>query len=425
MLLTLMTALLLLLLVTGMPVAFSMAVTGTIGLFFLLGAGPTGEVLANAISASIGHYLLVSIPMFVLMAELLTASKLTRDAFAASQAMFGHVRGGLAIATVSASVMLAALIGNSTASTATLTTAAYPELRSHGFGKAISLGVLSIGGTLAIMIPPSIVFIVFGILTETSIGALFIAGIVPGLLTALAFVLVIQFVGWRRPETTPRAESFEFRRLVRAIGPVWPMLVLILVVVGTIYAGIATPMEVGALGAAAALLIILALGRITKESFRSSISCALRTTTMILTIIFAAQILGYFLTFTQVTQSLLAFVEALDVPPRVILALILLIYLFLGMFMDQLAIIILTVPLTFPLAMSLGFDPIWFGVIITKTVEIGLVSPPMGLNAFVAAAQTGEPVHTVFRGVLPFIVADLSVLVLLFTFPEICLFLTR
>lgn len=425
MLVTSIVLLLFVLMATGMPVAFSMAVSGTLGLYFLMGPLPTGEILSNVLIASVGHFVLVSIPMFVLMAELLTASKVTRDAYAASQAMFGHIRGGLAIATVSASVLLAALIGNSTASTATLSTAAYPELQKHGFAKTLSLGVVSIGGTLAIMIPPSITFIVLGILTETSIGALFTAGILPGLLTAGVFVLTIKVIGWIQPETTPRAEPFDGRRLVSSLAPIWPMVLLVVLIIFAIYSGVATATEVGAVGAAASLLIVVLLGRINWSGFTISVSNGMRTTTMILTIVFCAQIFGYFLTFTQVTQNLILFVEGLPLSPHTIMAILLVGYLILGMFMDQLAIIILTVPLTFPLATSLGFDPIWFGVIVTKTVEIGLVTPPMGLNAFVASAQTGEPAHTVFRGLVPFIIGDLIVLVLLFLFPEIALFLVK
>ncbi|MCC7272838.1 MAG: TRAP transporter large permease [Alphaproteobacteria bacterium] len=420
--LTLVVVLLFVLLLGRMPVAFAMGITGTVALVAQMGAPAATSILERIVFESTSAFILVAIPLFILMAELLTAGDLTRRTVMACQAWLGHLRGGLGLATVGTAVILAALVGSSTASSATMASSAYPEMKKHGYDDRLSTAIVSVGGTLAILIPPSIILIVYGVMTETSIGKLFLAGVVPGLLTAAALATTIIVLA-RRRGMAPAASPFHLRSAVASSISVWPVVALLVGLMVVIYAGVASPTEAGALGAAGALLLVSAQRSVTFGGLSRSFGRAVQTTVMIVTIIYCSQIFSSYLVFTRITQDFIAVIQTSGLPPEVILVAVLAVVLILGFFLDQLAILSLTLPLLFPLMMALKYDPIWFGIIITKTVEIGLLTPPLGLNVYVTASQTGVPLQTVFRGVVPFLVAEMIVLALLVTFPEISLWL--
>lgn len=404
----------------GMPIAFALGISGSIGLIMLGGFQMFGGILQTTPYESVSSYLLSTIPMFILMAEFMTASGITKDLFFAANKWLGRLPGGLALAAIFAGTGMAAVSGSSTASAATLSSAAVPEMRRYGYQMDFSLGVVSIAGTLAVMIPPSIALILYGILTETGIGSLLIAGIIPGLLTAIGYMITVFIYVKLRPEVAPQVkEVVPLKEKFESIKYTWPMLLLIVTVIVAIYTGIVTPTEAGALGAFVAFLIALAMRRLTVQKVNQALSRTLRSTTMILFIVIGAMIFSYFVTVTQVTQNLISFIQASDISKWVVLAAVVVIYLILGMFLDQIAILILTLPFTFPLITSLGFDPIWFGVIVTKTVEIGLVTPPVGLNVFVASGVTGVSTAVAFRGVILFVFVELVILLLLILFPAL------
>jgi len=412
-------------LIIGMPVGFALGVSGSIGLWMINGLELVSGILQTTPHSSAASFVLTAVPMFVLMAEYATVSGMTRDAFVAAYRFLGHIKGGLAIACVLASAGMAAVSGSSTASAATMAKAAIPEMRKYNYDDALSAGVVGVAGTLAIMIPPSIILILYGIMTEVSIGDLLIAGIIPGIVTAVGYFISIYFWVRKKPDIAPTIEPFSRRERMDALKKVWPMLVLITAVLVGIYSGAITPTEAGAFGSFIAFLITLTARNKGEKWLEKVLSHTATTTAMIFTIIIGAMVFGYFLTYTQVTQNLIGFVGGLNVSNWVILCIIIAIYLLLGMFMDQLAILFLTVPLTFPLAMSLGFDPIWFGIIITKTAEIGLVTPPLGLNIYVVSSSADVPIETAFKGTGRLLIVEFIVLLLLLLFPKIATWLPQ
>ncbi|WP_425050295.1 TRAP transporter large permease [Psychromarinibacter sp. S121] len=410
------------LMVLRTPIAFAMGIAGTVGLAVQLGPRPALGVLERAFYDNTSSFVLVAIPLFILMAEILTAGDVTRRAIVACQAWIGHLKGGLAMATIGASVLLAALVGSSTASTAAMSSSAFPEMRRHGYDDRLSAAVVSVGGTLAVVVPPSIVLVVYGVLTETSIGKLFIAGVIPGILTALGLATVVKIIA-HRTDYAPQGDPFRLGHAMRASRHVLPMILLIVAVIGAIYGGIASPSEAAALGVFGAIVVCLAQRTLRVASFGGSVGRAITATAMIVTIVACSAIFSNYLAFTRVTHSLLEMVANSELPRAAILAMIVLTLLVMGMFMDQLAILSLAMPLAFPAAMELGYDPVWFGIIVTKSVEIGLLTPPLGLNAYVAASQTKVPLKTIFSGLLPFIAMELFVLVVLILLPDLSLWL--
>ncbi len=416
-------AVLILLIVMEMPIAFALMAAATLGLWMTGGPPLVMNYLGNVLHEESASYVLLTVPMFVLMSQYMAKSGLARDIVVCCDLWLGRMRGGLAVACVIASAFMAAVIGSSTASTATMSTAAFPTMREVGYSSRFAVGVIAISGTLAIMIPPSIILIIYGILTEVSIGKLLVAGIGPGLLTALGYTATIMIVGMRNPAAVPARPEFDRPAAIASLKTVWPVALLMAVVIGALYGGVATPTEIGAIGSLVALAIVVAMRRLSGRSFLDSLTETVRNTVMIIIIISGAVMFGYFLTLSQATQSLLSAIQDAGLAPWTVMLILVVVYLVLGMLMDQLAILVLTVPITFALISSLGFDGIWYGIIITKTVEIGLVTPPLGLNIFVASSLTKVPVGACFRGVAPFILTEVIVLGLLLLFPQISLFL--
>jgi C4-dicarboxylate transporter DctM subunit len=404
----------------GMPVAFSLGVAGAIGLYLVGDADTLLGILETSPYRSAAHYTLSTLPMFILMAQFISVSRIVDEIFVAAQRWLERLPGGLAITTIFAAAGMAAMSGSSTASAATLSTMAVPQMVKHGYSTRVATGVVAVAGTLAIMIPPSIAFVLYGIITETSIGKLLIAGIIPGLLTAGMYCLGIIIWAKVSPGTMPQSTArYTWQERIDVLKPLWPFLILASIVIGSMYGGLATPTEAAALGALGALLIPVALGRMSRKDFIFAMVSSMKSTTMIFTIIIGAMIFGYFLTITETTQQLVALISDMNVNRWVILLAIVLLYLVLGCIMDQVAIILITLPMVFPLITNLGFDPIWFGVICTKTAEIGMATPPVGMNVYVVSATTRVPLETVFKGTVPLLAMDVVSLALLIAFPAL------
>lgn len=416
--------LLLALLVIGVPVAFSMLIAGVAGIWMTVGFGPVAGVLIHSPYEHVASYTLSSVPLFILMAELLGAGRFTSDLFSLSHRFLGHLRGGISYATVAGGVLLAAMSGSSTAAASTLASVAYPEMRRYNYDPRFSAALLSIVGTLAIMIPPSIGLILYGVFTETSVGRLLLAGFVPGALTALGYALTIWILVRRNPDYAPHsATPANWESRWQAIRSAWPVILLLVGMIGALYSGIITATEVGAVGAFAALVIGFLMGRTSLADFWTAATRATRSSAMILTIVGFSAVIGVFMALNGTTNMLLGAIASSGLPSWAVLMLVLLMLLFLGFFLDQLAILILTLPIIFPLMTQLGYDPVWLGVIFVKTAEIGLITPPMGMNVFVVAGVTKLPVTEVFKGIWPFVMTELIVLALLVLAPQLSIWL--
>jgi len=411
------------LLALGTPVAFAMAISGAIGLYMIGGLPMVLGILKTTAFSAANSYEIITIPMFILMAEFVILSGVADDLFRAASAWVGRLRGGLAMATALAGAGFGAISGSSTAAAATLASTTVPAMLKQGYEPKLATGVVAISGTLAMLIPPSIALILYGIIADVSIGALLIGGVIPGILVMVTIILTVAFLVWQDPERAPAGRSYTLMEKVVALKVVGPLLVLFAVVTGSIYLGVATPTEASGIGAFGAMLLAARERKLTLATLRVALIDATRTSCMIIMIILGAHIFGYFFTLTQTTQELVRLVGELEVSRWVIITLILFGYIVLGFFMDQIAILILTVPVVLPVIVSLGFDPVWFGVIVIVTAEVGMVTPPMGLNVFVVARYTRRPLGEIFRGVMPHVLAHLIAIFLLTVFPSLILWL--
>lgn len=416
-------ALMFVMLFLGVPVAFTLAVTGALGLYMIGGSSMLFGILETAPLSAVSSYELITIPMFVLMAEFVILSGVADDLFKAAATWVGRVPGGLAISTAFAGAGFGAVSGSSTASAATLSATTVPAMLKHNYEPKLACGVVSISGTLAMLIPPSIALVLYGIIADVSIGKLLIGGVIPGLVITLTIALTVLFLVWRDPSRAPPGPSYTMQEKIASLRIAGPMILLFTTVTGVIYLGVATPTEASGLGAFGAFVLALWQRRLTFASTMKALTAAAGTTAMILLIILGAKIFGYFFTLTQTTQGLVSFISALPVNRWVILVLILCIYFVLGCIVDQVAILILTVPVILPVMVALGYDPVWFGVIVILMAEIGLVTPPLGLNVFVVAKYTGRPLEEIFAGVWPHVWAHLIAVALMCIFPQIILWL--
>lgn len=419
----LITVLLFGLLTIGMPVAFTLAFTGALGLYLVGGWQAVSGVLATAPLSSVESYELISVPLFILMAEFVIMSGVADRLFAAAATWVGRVPGGLAMATALAGAGFGAISGSSTASAATLSSTTLPAMLKQGYDPKLSGGVVAISGTLAMLIPPSIALILYGIIADVSIGALLIGGVIPGILVTLVIIGTVWVLVQIEPEAAPRGRAYTLGEKFTSLRVVGPMLFLFMAVTGVIYSGVATPTEASGLGAFGAFLIVLWERKFTRAAMAKALLHAAHASCMIIMIIVCAKVFGYFFTLTQSTQALVAWVSALDVSRWFILALIMLGYLILGCLMDQVAILILTVPIVLPVIKALGFDPVWFGVMVILMAEVGLVTPPVGLNVFVVARYARRPLAEIFGGVWPHVFSHLMLVVTLAAFPQIVLWL--
>lgn len=410
--------LLFILLLLGMPVAFALLSAGAIGLL-VVDSTSMFSILTTAPYRTAASFTLSTIPLFILMAEILARAGFAKDLYRASYVWIGHLSGGLAISSVLSCALMGAMSGSTTATAAAMSRIAIPEMDRYGYNRKISTGVIAFGGTIAIMIPPSIPLIIYGILTETSIGKLLIAGIIPGVLTALVLSAAIYFRAKINPSWAPKVSSYSWKERFDSLKSLWAVLAIIFIVIGSIYSGFATATEAAALGASGAGIIGIVTKRLGFKMFLQSLIDTVRTTAMIFAIIIGAMVFGYYLTITGTSQAVINFVVSLPLPNFGILLVVLLIYLILGFFMDGIAILLLTLPLTYPIIVDLGYDSIWFGILVVFMVEIGLVTPPLGLNAFIVSSISKEPLENVFRGVVFFLVCAFAVLGLIVLFPEI------
>ena len=406
------------------PVGMAMGLVGVTGFAYLVNGAAALKIIGHTSMRTVTDYTFGVIPMFLLMGAFVSNSGMSRELFRAANSFVGHLRGGLGIATIAACAGFAAISGSSVATAATFATVAYPEMRRYNYPQSFATGVIAAGGTLGAMLPPSTVLAVYGIITEQDIGKLFIAGIIPGLLAASMDMLTVVVIGRLRPDFLPVAPRHSWKERLFGLRDIWAMLLLFVFVIGGLYGGLFTPTEAGGVGAIGALLIGVVRGKLDGVQIRRSLLQAVRTAAAVLTVLIGALLFGYFLTVTQTPQKVTAFLTALGLGRYGVLALIMLMYIVLGCLMDLLAMIILTIPIIFPVILQLGFDPIWFGVIIVMTVELGLIHPPVGMNVFVIKSVVQEVTFsTIFRGVLPFIVTDLIRLVILIAFPILALWL--
>jgi len=415
---------LLIILFSGMQIGFGMGFVGFLGFAVLVGFGPALGLLKTVPYTTFSSYNLSVIPLFILMGTFAHFAGLSEDLYKAVYKWLGNLRGGLAMATVGACACFAAISGSSLATAATFGRVALPEMRRYKYDPALATGSVAAGGSMGILIPPSVILIIYGIITEQSIGKLFIAGFIPGMIEALGYMAVIAVITRFNPSLGPRGPKTDFREKLTALSKTWEVVLLFIVVIGGIYRGVFTPTEAAGIGAFGAFIFSLFKGRLSRETFKETLSSTVTTTAMIFVIILGAMVLGYFLSVTRIPFELAGFVAGLPVNRYLILALILMVFLALGCVIDSMAIVLLTVPIFFPLIVQLGFDPIWFGIIVVRVTEMGLITPPVGLNVFIIKGVAPDvPIGTIFRGIFPFLVADACEVVLLIALPQLALFL--
>ena len=411
-------------LLVGVPIAVALAGAGMLGLYLATGDfSRMMTIVSLAPFSTVADYALTTIPMFILMAFFSASSGLARDLYAAASNWLSHIRGGLAIATVFACGIFGAMSGASTAAASVMARIAMPEMRRHGYSDELAAGAIGIGATLDILIPPSIALVIYGIATQTSIGKLLVAGIVPGiiagiLLAAMVYLWVV--VSPRHAPTTYRVAAAErWASLLR----VWPSLLLILLVLVLLYTGVATPTEVGALGALLAAVIGAAFGRLTVAGAIDALRSTIRTSAMIFLILIGATIFGYYMALSRIPQEVVGAVTAMELNRWVVMIGIIVCYFVISMFMDEIPLLLLTLQLTFPLVTALGFDPIWFGIMSMMMVAMGLVFPPVGLIAFIVSATGGVDLVKVYKGTSILMVSLVITTLLLMVFPQIALWL--
>jgi len=417
-------AVLLVVMLAGVPIAMAMALVGAAGLAMLLGVVPAMAIVGQTAFDTGLSYSLSVVPLFILMGNLVTRAGLSDELYAACNAWLGHRRGGLALATAVACGGFSAVCGSSLATAATMGKVALPQMRRYRYDDALATGVIAAGGTLGILIPPSVILVLYGVATQTDIGKLFIAGIVPGVLGILGYMAAVSVVCAIRPEAGPRGERVGYRERLRATRGVAGILGLFVLVIGGIYLGVFTATEAAGIGATGALMIALARRRLSWRDLLETLSETAATTTMMFMVLIGALIFSNFVNVAGLPGALEAMVKGSDLSPLAVLGLVLLMYLALGMVLESLSMVLLTVPILAPLMAGLGFDLVWFGIVVVVVTEISLISPPVGLNVFVMKTVIPDvPIGTIFRGVVPFLIADVIRLAVIVLLPGLVLFL--
>ncbi len=407
-----------------MPLAFSMGLVGIVGIGLTRGWDPALASTAQVVHETGFAYTLSVIPLFILMGNFVARAGLAHELFAAAYAFIGHFRGGLAHATVAACAGFGAICGSSIATAATMSKVAYPSMKKMGYSDSLSTGVMAAGGTLGIMIPPSTIMVIYGIITETNIGKLFAAGVIPGILTALLLMLAIIFITSKDPEHAPAGKRSTWPERWAALRGIWGVILLVIVVLGGIYGGLFTATEGAGFGAAGAFIFALLRRRLTWAILLQVLVESARTTAMLFTLLIAATIFANFVNFTSLPNDLKEWITHLGLSPVMIITAMMFIYIILGTVMEELTMVLLTIPLFFPIVTALGFDPVWFGVLIVMIVQIGLISPPVGMNLFVINTLLPKVgLSNIFKGCWPFVLVMIFVLGLLIAFPQISLWL--
>jgi tripartite ATP-independent transporter DctM subunit len=417
-------ALVVLLLMLRVPVALAMGIVGALGYGVVYGFSTLGFVLGRSVFEAVSPVSLSVVPLFVMMGVFAAYGGLSRSLYNMVASLVGHWRGGLAVSTIGASAIFGAVCGSSIATAATIGRIAMPEMRRLGYNDRLASAAVAAGGTLGIMIPPSIMFVVYGLMTETSIGELFIAGILPGIVGTILYMLAVNWVTWRRPDYGPPGPRQRWAERLRSISQVWGVLLLFGVVLGGLYIGLFAPTEAASVGAFGAIVLAALMRRLDWRTLRAAFAETALTTGMIFFILVGAAIFNYFIDATGLTQSLIKSVEDLGLSRYWVMVLLCVFYIILGCLMDSLSMILLTLGSVFPLIKALGFDPIWFGVVLVTLAEIGTITPPVGMNLFVLAATVPNlPLQTVARGILPFVSADIVRIGILFLFPALATWL--
>lgn len=406
------------------PLAFAMGFVGFVALGLLRGWGPTAASAAQVVYDTGFAYTLSVVPLFILMGNFVAKAGLAHELFRAAFAFIGHVRGGLAHATVLACAGFGAICGSSIATAATMSKVAYPSMKKLGYSDYLSTGVIAAGGTLGIMIPPSTIMVIYGIVTETNIGKLFAAGVIPGLLTAAFLMGGVAWITWRDPAAGPAGERSTWPQRWAALRGIWGVLLLVVVVLGGIYGGVFTATEGAGIGASGAFFFALARGALPWRVLLQVLVESARTTAMLFTILIAAMMFSSFINFTSMPTDLRDWITHMGLSPVMVVGAMMLIYVLLGTVMEELSMVLLTIPVFFPIVTALGFDPVWFGVLIVFVVQIGLISPPVGMNLFVLNALLDDvTLKQIFRGVWLFVVMLIVAMVLVLEFPKLALWL--
>ena len=407
-----------------MPLAFSMGLVGIVGIGLTRGWMPALASTAQVVQETGFAYTLSVIPLFILMGNFVARAGLAHELFHAAYTFIGHRRGGLAHATIAACAGFGAICGSSIATAATMSKVAYPSMKKLGYSDALSTGVIASGGTLGIMIPPSTIMVIYGIVTETHIGKLFAAGVIPGILTALLLMLAVVIMTSRDPEHAPASEKFTWGQRMEALRGIWGVLLLVFVVLGGIYGGFFTATEGAGMGASGAFLFAWARKALTWESLIDILVESARTTGMLFTLLIAATVFANFVNFTTMPGDLKQWITHLGLSPVMVVGAMMVIYIILGTVMEELTMVLLTIPLFFPIVVQLGFDPVWFGVLIVMVIQIGLISPPVGMNLFVLNTLLPKVgLGTIFRGCWPFVGMQIITLGILLFFPALSLYL--
>jgi len=406
------------------PLAFAMGIVGTVGLGLVRGWEPAWASLEQVVQETGFAYTLSVVPLFVLMGNFVSRAGLAQELFFAAHTLIGHVRGGLAHATVLACAGFGAICGSSIATAATMSRVAYPSMKKLGYSDSMSTAVIATGGTLGIMIPPSTILVIYGIITETNIGHLFAAGVLPGILSALLLMAAIALMTWWHPDHAPAGEKVSWAVRWRALRGIWGVLVLAVVVLGGIYGGVFTATEGAGIGATGAFLFAVARKTLSLRELVQVLMDSARTTSMLFMLLMAATVFANFINFTPMPFLLKDWIMEMGLTPIWIVVAMMAVYVVMGMVMEELTMVLLTIPLFFPIVVDLGFDPVWFGVLIVMVVQIGLVSPPVGMNLFVIHGLLPEVrLGAIFKGVWPLVLAMVITLGLLISYPEISLLL--
>ncbi len=408
------------------PIAIAMAVVGFVGFGYIVNFYAAFAMTSQVAFETGMEYSLSVIPLFILMGNFVTEAGLSKQLYAASNAFLGHRRGGLAMATVVACGGFSAICGSSLATAATMAKVAMPSMRKYGYADSLASGSIAAGGTLGILIPPSVILVLYGIITESDIGKLFMAGILPGLLGVICYLGAVSVATRINPKLGPPGEKTSWAGRLVALKGVWGVLTLFILVMGGIYGGIFTPTEAAGIGATGGFFFALLKGRLSKEHLIEVLTASVKTTAMIFTVLIGATMFSNFINIAGLPDALAEWATSFDVSPMVIVGLVVLIYLILGCVLESLSMILLTVPIFYPMMQALGFDLIWFGILVVVVTEISLITPPIGLNVFVLKAVLPDvTTKTIFKGVTPFWIADVIRLALIVFVPPISLLLPR
>lgn len=411
---------------TGTPIAFAMLIVGSAGFAALISVDASLAMVGQIVFDTVHSYELTVLPLFILMGNFVTRSKMSDDLYRVSNAFLGHRRGGLAVATIAACGGFSAVSGSSLATVATMAKVAMPQMTRYGYSPGLAAGSVAAGGTLGILIPPSVVLILYGLMTENSIGALFAAGLLPGILGLVLYTFAVRIVIWRDPAAGPPGPRVPWGERMQALSRTWMMVVLFVIVLGGIYGGVFTPTEAAGIGASGAFMIALIRRSLSWRALYHTLVESGRTSAMLFAILIGAMVFANFVNIARVPYLLSEFVGALGLPAFMIILALTVIYFVLGCVLESMSMLVLTVPVFYPLVLAAGIDPIWFGIYVVVVIEIGLITPPVGLNAFVLNAASPEvKLGQVFRGLAPFVAMDFVRIALLTFFPSIALFLPR